>query len=170
MVSMKLSRCSSSQMMKTLSATEKASPLYQGLKEFGRLLKTNFILRYVDDEELRQSIHKQLNRVELGQKLAGKVLFGRKGKLQEGLLEEANLVTGCNALLRNMIILWNYFFLSDHCIKIDDRAARAALIDTIGSGSVIAWAHINFLGTYDFDENPQSLFSATFQQMKKMDF
>lgn len=169
MVSMKLGRCSSSQMMKTLSASEKASPLYQGLKEFGRLLKTNFILRYVDDEELRQSIHKQLNRVELGQKLTGKVLFGRHGKLQVGLKEEVSLVTGCNALLRNMIILWNYFFLSDHCIKIADPTERAALIETIGSGSVIAWAHINFLGTYDFDENTKSLFTATFQQMKSMD-
>lgn len=168
MVSMKLRRCSPSQMLKTLSASERASSLYRAFKEFGRLLKTNFILMYVDDEDLRQSIHKQLNRVKLGQKLGRKVMFGRNGKFQVGLQEDIQRVASCNTLLRNMIILWNYLFLSDHCLKIQDKAERKQLIDTIASGSVIAWAHVNFLGTYDFDENSESAFSSTFQQMKSM--
>ena len=47
--------------------------------------------------------------------VADKVLFGRNGKLQVGLHDEVQLVMASNTLLRNMIILWNYLFLSDYC-------------------------------------------------------
>jgi len=168
MVSMKLGRCSPSQMLKILSASEKDSELYLAFKDFGRLLKTHFILNYVNDENLRKSIQKQLNRVELGQKLAEAVLFGRKGKLQVGLENEIQLIASCNTLLRNMIIFWNYLFLSDTCLKTDSEEGKEELLQSIASGSVIAWAHINFLGTYEFQPQPKSSFIASYQQMKNL--
>lgn len=58
MASMKLKRCSASQMLKMLSSSERDNALYKAFKEFGRLLKTHFILSYVDGEELRQNIQK----------------------------------------------------------------------------------------------------------------
>ena len=35
------------------------------MKAFGQIVKSLFILRYLDDLELRQAIEKQLNKVEL---------------------------------------------------------------------------------------------------------
>ena len=138
MASMKLMRCSASQMLKMLSGSERDNILYKAFKEFGRLLKTHFILNYIDDEELRQNIQKQLNRVELGQKLADKVLFGRNGKLQVGLQDEIQLVMASNTLLRNIIILWNYLFLSDYCVSLNSQDERAEVIESISTGSVIS--------------------------------
>lgn len=166
MASMKLKRCSASQMLKMLSSSERDNTLYKAFKEFGRLLKTHFILNYIDDEELRQNIQKQLNRVELGQKLADKVLFGRNGKLQVGLQDEIQLVMASNTLLRNMIILWNYLFLSDHCLSLDSHDERASVIESISTGSVIAWAHINFMGIYEFNPIIRSQFESTLKQMR----
>ena len=168
MASMKLKRCSSSQMLKMLSSSERDNTLYKAFKEFGRLLKTHFILNYVDDEELRQNIQKQLNRVELGQKLADKVLFGRNGKLQVGLHDEVQLVMASNTLLRNMIILWNYLFLSDYCLTFDSEEQRAKVIESISTGSVIAWAHINFMGIYEFNPVGKSRFNATLNKMRNV--
>jgi len=165
MASMKLKRCSASQMLKMLSSSERDNELYKAFKEFGRLLKTHFILNYIDDKELRQNIQKQLNKVELGQKLADKVLFGRNGKLQVGLKDEVQLVMSSNTLLRNMIILWNYLFLSDHCLKLESVEERTEVIESISTGSVIAWAHINFMGVYEFNPEPRSNFGSTLKQM-----
>jgi TnpA family transposase len=165
MASMKLQRCSASQILKMLSSSERENTLYKAFKEFGRLLKTHFILNYVDDEELRQNIQKQLNRVELGQALADEVMFGRKGKLQVGLQDEIELVMAANTLLRNMIILWNYLFLTDYYLSLDDKESREHVIELIGTGSVIAWAHINFKGVYEFNPSTISVFSSTLKQM-----
>ena len=45
---------------------------------FGQLLKSHFIANYLANEELRRSIQKQLNRVELGQKFSNALFFGKK--------------------------------------------------------------------------------------------
>lgn len=163
---MKLKRCSASQMLKMLSSSECDNTLYKAFKEFGRLLKTHFILNYIDDQELRQNIQKQLNRVELSQKLSDKVLFGRNGKLQVGLQDKIQLVMASNTLLRNMIILWNYLFLSDHCLSLSSHDERVNVIKSISTGSVIAWAHINFMGIYEFNPVVRSQFQSTLKQMR----
>jgi len=61
----KLRHSSASQLFKRLSSYASEHPLYKALKEFGRLMKTQFILTYFDDLELRQHIEKKLNKVKL---------------------------------------------------------------------------------------------------------
>ena len=39
-------------------------PIYQALKEYGRIHKTVYILRYLQDVALRQTIQKQLSKIE----------------------------------------------------------------------------------------------------------
>ena len=45
--------------------------------ELGRLVKTEFLLRYVDQVELRQRIQKQLNKGESAHRLVHAVWHGR---------------------------------------------------------------------------------------------
>ena len=47
-----------------LSSYAKRHPLWQALKEFGKVIKTIFILKYVDDVDFRQRIENQLNKGE----------------------------------------------------------------------------------------------------------
>lgn len=79
-------------------------------------MKTNFLLEYYDDFELRQRVEKQLNRVELSQKLHRAVFFGRKGKLYSGEPEDMECIVLCTTLIKNSIIYWNYLKLSDALI------------------------------------------------------
>ena len=59
----KLKQTTASQLFKRLNSYSNQHPLYQALKEFGRIIKTLFILRYIDDVKLRRSIEKQLNKL-----------------------------------------------------------------------------------------------------------
>jgi TnpA family transposase len=165
MATIKLNYCSASQIFKMLSASSSDSPLYAALKEFGRLIKSKFILNYIDDEELRRSITKQLNRVELGQKLAGKVFYGRGGHIYVGTSTEMLRVMLCKTILQNAIILWNYLFLSDYYNSLDNNDERRVVSEMISKGSVIAWKHVNMMGIFDFDHDVPRSFKSTIKQM-----
>jgi TnpA family transposase len=168
MASIKLGYCSASLIFKILSSTGRASPLYQAIQELGKLLKSHFILNYIESEELRKSIQKQLNRVELGQKLSGAVFFGRSGQLHAGTDNQIQKVMACTTLLKNTIILWNYLFLSDYFHGLKGKEEKKMVLDSIASGSVIAWKHLNMHGVYDFDGKPLKSFKATILQMQNI--
>lgn len=168
MASIKLGYCSASLVFRMLSSTGRASKLYTAIKELGKLLKSHFILNYVESDELRRSIQKQLNRVELGQKLSGAVFFGRSGQLYAGTGGQIQKVVACTTLLKNTIILWNYLFLSDYYSRLKDKEDKKLVLESIASGSVIAWKHLNMHGVYDFDGKPPKSFRATLAQMQNI--
>jgi len=68
-------RVSASQLLKRLTSYSRKHKLYQALREFGRIIKTQFLLNYIDDVSLRQQIEKQLNKVESANKFSKAVFF-----------------------------------------------------------------------------------------------
>jgi TnpA family transposase len=146
----KMKQATASQLFKRLSSYSKEHPLYRALKEFGRVIKSQFILTYFDDEDLRQQIQKQLNRVELSNRFSRAVFFDNDQAFQEGVLADQEVATACKLLLQNSIILWNYLYLSDLVADTSDPDDRRDLIESISQGSVITWKHVNLRGEYDF--------------------
>ena len=57
------SRNPASQLFRRLNSYSQHHPLYLALKEFGKLPKSEFILRFVDNLALRQAVEMQLNKV-----------------------------------------------------------------------------------------------------------
>ena len=168
MATIKLRVNTASQIFKILSSSSPDNELYKALKEFGRLIKTNFILNYIDNKPLRISIQKQLNRVELGQKLSGAVFHARKGKLYVGTPDEMQKVVGCTTLIKNLIICWNYLYLSDYYSKLKTKEDKKMVIESIRKGTVIAWEHINMIGQFDFDQAVPDSFTTTIREMMKL--
>ena len=150
MVTIKLKKASASQLFSRLNSYTKQIPLYNALKEFGRIMKSNFILTYYDDLELRQRIEKQLNRVELSNKLAKAIFFANNQEIQEGDKDEQDLTAACKMLIQNSIVLWNYLYLSQYLTHLKDADERANAVQSILNGSVLTWRHINLHGQYDF--------------------
>jgi TnpA family transposase len=64
-VTIKLKQATASDIFRRLNSYSKQNSLYTALKAFGRIIKTLFILRYIDDVDLRMAIEAQLNQVEL---------------------------------------------------------------------------------------------------------
>ncbi len=102
-VSIKLGETSASRVFRRLNSYSKHNPLYEAIKEFGRIPKTLHLLRYMDDEEYRSVIHKQLNRGESGNKLDRALAVGSR-EYSEVDKDEQELTESCKRLLKNTIV------------------------------------------------------------------
>jgi TnpA family transposase len=147
----KLKYATASQLFKRLNSYSKQHPLYRALKEFGKIIKTIFILRYIDDPILRQSIEKQLNKIENAHKFAKAIAFGNNQEFSSGEKEEQDIIAGCRQLIENSVICWNYLYLTQ---KLNDANQKESqeLLSAVKEGSIVTWQHINFHGEYDFSE------------------
>jgi TnpA family transposase len=150
MTAIKLKETHASILFKRLSSYAKDHPLYKAIKEFGRIIKSQYILTYIDDCSLRQRIEKQLNSVELSNKFSKAVFFERNQEFSVGLKGEQEIAAGCKSLIQNSIVLWNYLFLSQRIINTKKAQDKATLLDIIRNGSMQSWAHVNMRGEYDF--------------------
>ena len=153
MATIKLKHTSASQLFKRLSSYAKDHPLYKALKEFGRIIKSIFILTYYDELELRQRIEKQLNKVELSNKFAKAIFFANNREFQQGDPENQKIATACMVLIQNAIVLWNYLYLSQLLAENTNTNQRQQMIESIKHGSMITWQHVNLQGEYDFTKH-----------------
>ena len=141
-----------SDIFRRLNSYSKQHRLYQALKGFGQIIKTDFILRYLDDIDLRQAIEKQLNKVELANGLTRAVAVGNPREFVQTEKEEQEIAEACNRLIKNSIICWNYLYLTKKIIQFKDIEQKETLKKAIQTHSVLCWEHINLLGEYDFSD------------------
>lgn len=145
----KLREQQASVIIKRLNSYDEKHPLQVAMKEFGRVIKTAFLLEYFDDVELRQKIEKQLNKGELANKFSSAVSFANNQEILQVEREEQEIAIVCKVIIQNIIILWNYVELTKMIIRADE-ARRVEILANILNGSILAWGHANLLGTYDF--------------------
>jgi len=148
----KLKHTTASQLFKRLNSYSRQHVLYQALKEFGKIPKSIFILIYIDDPVLRQEIEKQLNKSESANKFSKALSQAHAHQFAQGEKEEQELAEGCRRLIKNAIICWNYFYLSQQLLEAKTEERKAELISAIKNGSVVSWRHINLHGEYDFSD------------------
>jgi len=150
MATIKLKYTPASQLLKRLSSYAKEHPLYKALKEFGRIIKSLFILTYLDDVVLRQRIEKQLNKIEFANKFSKAIIGDNKQEFEVGAKEEQEIMAACNILIQNCVTLWNYLYLSQLIANNADPAEQKQMFEGIAKGSSTNWRHINFQGEFDF--------------------
>jgi len=148
----KLKHVTASQLFRRLSSYSRQHSLYKALKQFGRIIKSLFLLRYINDVELRQAIEKQLNKSENAHKFEGAIFFANNQEFQQSTKEEQLIAEGCKRLLENAIICWNYLYLSQLICNSQSVEQKKTIINTVKNGSVVTWQHINLQGEYDFSE------------------
>ena len=147
-----LKEVTASQLFRRLSSYSRQHPLYKALKQFGRIIKSIFLLRYIDDVELRQAIEKQLNKVENINKFGGAVFNANNQEFPQSTREEQIVAGGCTRLIENAIICWNYLFLSQLIFHKKSESEKIEVINTLKNGSIVTWQHINLQGEYDFSD------------------
>ncbi len=148
----KLKENTASDIFQRLNSYSKQNALYQTVKAFGQIIKSLFILRYLDEVKLQQAIEKQLNKVELANRFTRAVAVGSPREFMQAEKEDQEIVESCNRLIKNCIICWNYLYLTHKLRQISDDGGKEQLLSIISSHSVMTWAHINMLGEYDFSE------------------
>ena len=148
----KLKETTASDIFRRLNSYSNQHALYKAMKAFGQIIKSLFILRYIDELELRQAIEKQLNKVELANRFTRAVAVGNPREFTQAEKEEQEIAEACNRLIKNCIICWNYLYLSKKLDQAETKEAKNNLLTTITTHSVVSWAHINLLGEYDFSD------------------
>ena len=148
----KLKEASASQLFKRLNSYARQHPLYVALKEFGRIPKSDFLLRYIDIVELRQLVEKQLNKGESVHKFSRAVSFGNNQEFLYGEKLEQEIAEACRRLIKNAIICWNYVYLSQQIAQAESEERQQELVTALRNGSVVTWQHVNLHGDYDFSD------------------
>jgi TnpA family transposase len=141
-----------SQLFKRLNSYSNQHSLYKALKEFGKIPKSLFILKYRDDCLFRQSIEAQLNKVESSNKFSKAISFGHNQEFVQSEKEEQEIAESCRRLIKNAIVCWNYLYLTHELANEKNETRKAELLEAIRNGSVVTWAHFNLHGEFDFSD------------------
>ncbi len=133
--------------MQRLANANASDRLAGALSQLGRLMKTLHILRYIQEEPLRDAIQLQLNRGEFRHILAKSLFFANWGTFRSGDYEEVMNKASCLSLLSNAVLIWN----TVHVARIVDqlRAAGHEVKDEdLARASPLAHAHVIPNGSY----------------------
>ena len=134
-----------------LLSSSPSDRLSKAFTNLGRILKTQYILRYLSDPELRQMVQRQLNKGEYRHKLPRWIFFANQGEFTTGDYEEIMNKASCLSLVSNAILYWNTIQINDlveglrrHGEEIDD--------ETLSHISLLPYKHVLPNGTYFIDE------------------
>jgi TnpA family transposase len=148
--SLKRGYVTASLLISRLQAYPRQGQLTKLLQEYGRLVKTIFVLRYLEDEALRRRVHAQLNKGEKLHDLRKFLFFAREGvvsqKYEDGQANQA----GCLNLLTNAVIVWNTVYMQAALDAIR-REGYPVQEEDLAHLWPIRFAHIHRYGKYEFN-------------------
>ncbi|MDO8606214.1 MAG: Tn3 family transposase [Phaeospirillum sp.] len=147
--SLKLGLVQAGGLIRTLQTKDRPTRLARALEELGRIVKTLYLLAYIDDEAYRRRILTQLNRGEGRHQLARVVFHGKRGELRQRYREGQEDQLGALGLVVNAIILWNTIYMD---AAIDQLRAEGFDVrdEDLARLSPLVHEHINMLGRYAF--------------------
>ena len=101
----RLKEATASDLFRRLNSYSQQHGLYRALKAFGQIIKSIFILRYIDDVELRQAIEKQLNKIESVHKFTRAVSVSQPRTFSQAEKHEQEIAEGCKRLIKNAALI-----------------------------------------------------------------
>jgi len=123
--------------------------LARALQELGRLVKTLYLLRYIDDEACRRRILIPLDRGEGRHQLARVIFHGRRGELRQRYREGQEDQLGALGLTVNLVVLWNTIYM-DAALNQLILEGYEALPEDVARLSPLGLKHISMRGRYAF--------------------
>jgi hypothetical protein len=109
-------------------------------------------LKYSDDTNFRQTIEKQLNKVESSHKLGKAISICNDHAFLNGDKEDQEIAEGCRRLIKNILMCWNYIYLQEKKDAETDEDKKQEIIHGVRNGSIMWWSHFNFNGEFDFSD------------------
>jgi TnpA family transposase len=124
--------------------------LSKAFTNLGRIIKTQYILRYLTDPQLRRTVQRQLNKGEYRHKLPRRIFFADQGEFTTGDYEEIMNKASCLSLVSNAILYWNTIKISQ---IVESLRQQGEVIDDETSShiSLLPFRHVIPYGTYFID-------------------
>jgi TnpA family transposase len=137
-------------LIRKLQAFPRQHVLTQALQEYGRLIKTIFILRYFQSEAYRRRIGAQLNKGEKLHALRGHIHSANRGRIRKKYPEEHLNQANCLNLIVNAVIVWNTVYMQV-AIQHLRHMGQTITEQELAQLSPVRFEHINVYGKYSFD-------------------
>ena len=117
----------------------------------GRIIKTEYILRYITDPELRRTVQRQLNKGEYRHNLPRRIFFANQGEFTTGDYAEIMNKASCLSLVSNAMLYWNTIHINE---QVDDLRSRGEIIedDTLSHISLLPYKHVIPNGSYFIED------------------
>lgn len=148
--SLQLGWVTASLFISKLQAYPRQNALTQGLQAYGRLIKTLFILRYLESEPYRRTIHRQLNKGEALHALRRFLFFANEGILRRWQAEAQTHQAQCLNLLTNAVVVWNTLYM-ERALEALTQEGGAINEADLALLSPARSAHLNPYGKFSFD-------------------
>ena len=149
MVSLAQKDVTQATIVRKLSSYARQNQTKKALWELENICRTLYILDFIDDVELRQSVQKALNRGEAYHRLRRAVAYVNGGKFRVQTEAEQQVWNECSRLITNAIIYYNTALLS-RVYEQKQAAQDQAALDAIQGMSPVAWQHVNLIGQFEF--------------------
>ncbi|MDR3409965.1 MAG: Tn3 family transposase [Formivibrio sp.] len=106
-LSIKAGKITPSTILRRLGTASRKNKLYFAFRELGRVVRTEFLLKYIGDVELRKTIQSATNKSEEFNQFIKWLFFGNQGVIAENVRHEQRKVVKYNQLVANLAILHN---------------------------------------------------------------
>ena len=148
--SLKKGHVTASVALKRLVGFSAKNRFYRANRDLGRIFKTEFILQYLSEPELRRRIRRGLLKVEQLHALARDVFYGRPGRINARELWEQMNTCSCLNLILACIIYWQGREIS-RVLSQCDPVANGIDLSLLEHVSPIEWDNIVLYGQYILD-------------------
>ncbi|MDQ3830505.1 MAG: transposase [Candidatus Tectomicrobia bacterium] len=154
-ISISQGKVRSSTILRKLGTESRKNKLYVAFRELGRVVRTMFLLRFMNDDELRRTINAATNIAEAWNGLIQWVAFGSEGVVRQNNREEQRKIIRYNHLVANLVVFHNVVSMTRVLQDLVDEGYRVAP-EIIARLSPYKTEHINRFGHYElrFDHVP----------------
>ncbi len=121
--------------------------LSRAFTNLGRIIKTEYILQYITDQQLRRKVQLQLNKGEYRHKLPRWIFFANQGEFTTNDYEEIMNKASCLSLVSNAILYWNTNKIKDIVTELRENGEEID-DETLFHISLLPFKHILPNGTY----------------------
>lgn len=150
-VSIRLGKITASSILRRLGTYSRKNKLYFAFRELGKVLRTLFLLRYIDDIETRKTIQAATNKSEEFNGFVKWVFFGGEGVIAENVLHEQRKIVKYSQLVANMVILHNVEGMTRTLAELRKREGIELTPEILAGLSPYRTSHINRFGDYTLD-------------------
>lgn len=151
-MSIKLGRITPSTLLKRLGTYSRKNKLYFAFKELGKVIRTIFLLNYIDNPVMRQTIHAETNKTEEFHQYKRWLFFGGERIIAENIRYEQQKVVKYNQLVATMVILYTTAKMTQ-VLKQLTAEGHEITPELLGCLAPYWTSYINRFGDYNIDIN-----------------
>jgi TnpA family transposase len=144
-----------STLLRKLGTASRKNKLFAAFRELGRVVRTIFLLQFINDEALRRTINAATNIAEAWNGFVQWVAFGGEGVIRQNNREEQRKIIRYNHLVANLVVFHNVVSMTRVLQELVDEGYPVTP-EILAHLAPYKTGHINRFGHYDvrFDHLP----------------